>query len=149
MAQVHPTIARLYEAANILRDVKGQSAVARLLNVTPQVVKNWETRGLSNEGALLAQNYIGCDANWLLHGAPELVKTTWQPPELLSPPNANQTRGTYSSEPSWPFKTVSRDQFEKLTAQQLKHVEDGIHFMLNVREPPSNQREPDSYPHAA
>ena len=39
--------ARLYEAAEKLKGVSGQSNLARLLNVSPQVVKNWETRGVS------------------------------------------------------------------------------------------------------
>lgn len=76
---IHPTIERLYLAAKELRDVSGQSAVARLLGKTPQVVKNWEARGISSEGALLVQKIIGCDANWLLDGEMQMKNAHWGP----------------------------------------------------------------------
>lgn len=76
---IHPTIERLYLAAKELRDVSGQSAVARLLGKTPQVVKNWEARGISSEGALLVQKIIGCDANWLLDGEAQMKNSHWLP----------------------------------------------------------------------
>lgn len=68
----HPSAIRLYEAARTLRGVTGQSAVARLLDETPQTVKNWETRGVSRRGAIKAQSAIGCNANWLLHDIGEM-----------------------------------------------------------------------------
>ena len=46
---------RLYEAARVLRDVVGQTNVARLLNESPQTVKNWESRGVSDAGAIKAE----------------------------------------------------------------------------------------------
>jgi len=87
---IHPTIERLYQAAKELRDVSGQSAVARLLGKTPQVVKNWEARGISSEGALLAQKIIGCDANWLLEGGMQMRNADWlpQPVEQHSSPTS-------------------------------------------------------------
>ena len=66
---MHPTAARLYEAAQTLRQTTGQSAVAKLLNESPQTVKNWESRGVSKAGAIKAQAAIGCSANWLTNGA--------------------------------------------------------------------------------
>lgn len=66
--EMHPTMVRLYQAAERLRKVKGQSAVSRLLNVSPQVVKNWEARGVSKQGAISAQEVIGCSATWLMDG---------------------------------------------------------------------------------
>ncbi|WPB58611.1 helix-turn-helix transcriptional regulator [Xylophilus sp. GOD-11R] len=66
---MHPTAARLYEAAQTLRQTTGQSAVAKLLNESPQTVKNWETRGVSKAGAIKAQTAIGCSATWLTSGA--------------------------------------------------------------------------------
>ncbi|MDQ7990165.1 MAG: S24 family peptidase [Candidatus Dactylopiibacterium sp.] len=59
---------RLYEAAKSLRDVEGQSAVARLLGESPQTVKNWESRGISKSGLLKAQKAIGCSAEWIASG---------------------------------------------------------------------------------
>ncbi|MGZ9713920.1 hypothetical protein ACXX82_24285 [Glaciimonas sp. GNP009] len=59
---------RLYHAANALRGLNGQSALAKLLNVSPQTVNNWEDRGISNDGLLKAQEAVGCDAIWLRDG---------------------------------------------------------------------------------
>lgn len=70
---IHPSTVRLYHAALALRDVSGQSAVARLLNVSPQTVKNWEARGISKVGAIAAQNVIGCSASWLVLGKGEMI----------------------------------------------------------------------------
>lgn len=65
---MHASTDRLYQAAKQLRDVSGQSAVARLLNESPQTVKNWETRGVSRAGAMTAESVIGVRAAWLLTG---------------------------------------------------------------------------------
>lgn len=71
--ELHPTMARLYEAAREIKQVRGQSAVARLLNASPQTLKNWEARGVSKQGAITAQQAIGCDATWLLEGTGEML----------------------------------------------------------------------------
>lgn len=65
---MHQQAARLYEAAQTLKSIVGQSAVARFLNESPQTVKNWESRGISKVGAIKAQELIGCNATWLLTG---------------------------------------------------------------------------------
>jgi hypothetical protein len=71
---MHETMARLYEAAKQISDAAGQSAVARLLNVSPQLLTNWERRGVSFEGMLNAQETLGCNAVWLRKGVgPMLV----------------------------------------------------------------------------
>lgn len=65
---MHKTAERLYAAAAELKRVKGQSQVARLLNESPQTIKNWETRGVSQPGAIKAQAALGVNATWLLEG---------------------------------------------------------------------------------
>jgi phage repressor protein C with HTH and peptisase S24 domain len=70
---MHPTAARLYEAARELRDLDGPSAVARLLNESPQTMNNWEKRGVSQKGAIKAQAEIGCSATWLTSGEGEML----------------------------------------------------------------------------
>lgn len=65
---------RLYAAAKKLCDVEGQTNVARLLNASPQTVANWESRPISYEGLLKAQEMIGCDAIWLRDGTGEMVR---------------------------------------------------------------------------
>ena len=64
---------RLYEAAKALKRVTGQSNVARLLNVSPQTVKNWEKRGVSSIGTFKAEELIGCSAYWLTTGEGEMA----------------------------------------------------------------------------
>lgn len=71
---IHASTARLYEAAKVLMGVTGQSAVASLLNESPQTVKNWEERGVSATGAITAEIAIGCRAGWIREGAGEM---TW------------------------------------------------------------------------
>ncbi|MBB5271526.1 LexA family protein [Quisquiliibacterium transsilvanicum] len=56
---------RLYHAAKELKKIQGQAALARALNTSSQTVHNWETRGVSKQGLLLAQRTIGCSASWL------------------------------------------------------------------------------------
>ncbi|MDE1179467.1 LexA family transcriptional regulator [Paraburkholderia sp.] len=70
---IHGTAARLFLAAKEMKGVEGPSDVARLLDVVPQSITNWSSRGVSREGALKAQALIGCDATWLLTGVGEMV----------------------------------------------------------------------------
>ncbi len=65
---MHETAQRLYEAAKRLKNIEGQSALARFLDETPQTVKNWETRGVSKQGMIKAEQLIGCSVNWLKSG---------------------------------------------------------------------------------
>lgn len=65
---MHETAKRLYQAASELKNVNGQSSLARLLNTSPQTVKNWEIRGVSQKGMIEAAKIIGCSAVWLESG---------------------------------------------------------------------------------
>jgi phage repressor protein C with HTH and peptisase S24 domain len=62
---MHPSAERLYAAAAKLGDTS-TGAIAKRMNLSVQTVQNWETRGVSRDGALLAQLTYGDDANWLL-----------------------------------------------------------------------------------
>jgi hypothetical protein len=64
---------RLYRAADELGKVTGQSNVARKLNESPQTVKNWETRGISDAGAIKAEGILGCLAHWLTTGEGDML----------------------------------------------------------------------------
>ena len=75
---MHIHMERLYQAAKELRQADGQSAVARLLNVSPQRINNWEARGISSEGLLEAQKTIGCNAIWVRDGVGEMGVETKQ-----------------------------------------------------------------------
>ncbi|WP_250507645.1 XRE family transcriptional regulator [Caballeronia sp. GAFFF3] len=65
---MHETTARLYEAARLLRGLTTPTEIARLLNVAPQNVNNWERRGMSKAAMLDAQEKLGCSAVWLMTG---------------------------------------------------------------------------------
>lgn len=65
---MHESAARLYAAALAALGVSGQSALARKLNESPQVLKNWESRGVSKQGALKVAPMLGIDVSWLLYG---------------------------------------------------------------------------------
>ncbi len=111
---------RLYLAAKYHKDIVGQSAVARAMGVSAQVVKNWEGRGISESGALTAQATFNCDANWVLRGTSAEVK---KPPPPLAGWNHEPTANVFVlNEPSkqeldpWPF-TVSRNRFLALPVE--------------------------------
>ncbi|MGC3025809.1 hypothetical protein ACPUER_11755 [Burkholderia sp. DN3021] len=68
MKKLHETIERLYRAAKELQGVEGPANVARLLNESPQLINNWERRGMSASGMIRAASVIGCRADWLKTG---------------------------------------------------------------------------------
>lgn len=77
---MHKSMERLYEAAKRLKDVDGQSALARLLGESPQTVKNWEARGVSKQGMIKAEEMIGCSTTWLRTGEEsQYDKTVMEP----------------------------------------------------------------------
>jgi len=64
---IHPSMSALYQAAVVLEDAQ-PAQVARRLDITPQRLQNWESRGISKEGALDAQRIYGVDATALRDG---------------------------------------------------------------------------------
>jgi hypothetical protein len=133
MTTLHPSVQRLYQAAKDLRDVSGQSAVARLLGATPQVVKNWEARGISNEGALLAQKIIGCNANWLLEGIAQMRNAAWSPgpgPTVMTAEVPSAALYEFKSDSDWPFRDITADEIKKLSEFDRGQIEGFIKGML-------------------
>lgn len=125
MAQMHPTTERLYAAARQLKEVTGQSAVARLLDISPQVMKNWEARGVSEGGALKAQKSIGCDANWVLQGEGQVAVSAWTPPSSLH--KVQEKVVNYPVKSSWPFSTFTPDEyFQLLDSDYRQKIEDQL-----------------------
>lgn len=73
MKEMNERMQRLYEAAREAGHLTGESdqaTLARLLNVAPQNVSNWESRGPSGEAVLSAQEILGISATWVLKGLP-------------------------------------------------------------------------------
>lgn len=61
--EVHPTIQRIYDHLNFK-----QGDLANAINESPQVVNNWENRGISKKGAMTVFEKLGLDINWILKG---------------------------------------------------------------------------------
>lgn len=89
---MHPATERLYEAARTLRDITGQSAVARALNESPQTVKNWESRGVSRSGAMKAEEILGVRAAWLLTGEGAMSHEGAEAPPPAHSPHSDTIR---------------------------------------------------------
>ncbi len=129
MTDMHPTTQRLYAAARSMRDVTGQSAVARLLDVSPQAMKNWEARGVSEGGALKAQRVIGCDANWVLTGEPQMAfKPVQADKSALTTHAIHDERALYKAQKQhWPFTTFTPDEyFTLLDSEYRQTIEDQL-----------------------
>lgn len=57
-------------------DEHGLEAAARqVLGVSSGAFTNWKSRGISMQGALLAQKKFGCSANWVLNGVGEQISS--------------------------------------------------------------------------
>jgi len=66
------TVKRLYLAAQKLRNITSPSDLARLLNASPQTLKNWETRGISKAGLIDAAKILDINIQWLETGYGEM-----------------------------------------------------------------------------
>ncbi len=73
IARMHATMERLYEAARLLHQIEGPAQLAKFLNISEQLVNNWQRRGISKGGMLDAQKKIGCSATWLETGVPPMM----------------------------------------------------------------------------
>lgn len=136
--EIHPSMGRLYEACGRMRGINTQSAVARLLNESPQVVKNWEARGISERGALAAQKIVGCDAVWLLEGGAEIE---FRPAHATSMLAASDKVANYGAPASpWPFERVTPQQWwHDLKPRHRKKAEDLVLTYIEDHLPPARQ----------
>ena len=72
--EIHPAMARLYDAATERLYIKGaclQSEFADWLNISPQRVNNWDKRGPSKDIRIRCQNEYGINATWVETGVGE------------------------------------------------------------------------------
>lgn len=77
-SKIHETMVRLYQAAKELKGIDGrgaQSEIARLLDASPQQIKNWESRGISSSGIIDVSKIFGVSASWLKTGQGEMRET--------------------------------------------------------------------------
>lgn len=105
---------RLYMAAWDLKRVRGKSAVARLLNVLPQALNNWENgRDISSEALIAAYENIGCNIFWLRDGT------------------GSMTNGVQS--PNVYFVRLDKDEIEFLANLQAMHADDKKSFLKAIK----------------
>lgn len=64
----HPSIERLFEAAKAAKQLTTAAQIARALNVSDQVMTNWQTRGVSESGAIAAEAAFHVSPTWILTG---------------------------------------------------------------------------------
>lgn len=71
---MHETARRLYLAVSELthRKLSELGEVAAYVRVTPQVLKNWESRGVSKQGRLDLHSQLGINPDWLAAGIGEM-----------------------------------------------------------------------------
>ncbi len=136
MAHMHHSMERLYQFVNESCQLSGQSALARRMDESPQTVKNWETRGISEGGTLKAQAIFGCNANWLLGSGKDAAAPTLPTATLVASDNTGGWQ--------WPFWSVSPKDYALLTAEEKAHIESGILLNVKNRGRPAKQSQPEN-----
>lgn len=120
MKALHDQMARLYEAARESGRLSGdadQTEMARLLNVAPQNVHNWEKRGPSKEALLDAQAAFGVNATWVLTGSgPKFVG------------------GGAASNGDWPFRRLDVRRLQRLEPEDRAYVEGKLEAVIEAVE---------------
>ena len=136
MPKMHNSMAKLYEFVADKFRLTGQSAIARKMGESPQVVKNWESRGISESGALTAQLIFGCDANWLRGKSQDAVAVFRTGMGNSAVPIVAESSGGWM----WPFRAVSPTAYNTLSEEEKSHIEAGI--LLTIK----NRGHPEKYP---
>lgn len=72
---MHPTVQRMYKAAKENLGIEGQSQLALAIGESAQTVNNWESRGVSQRGAIKAARELGCSAEWIMSGEGDMRGT--------------------------------------------------------------------------
>lgn len=116
MKALHAQMDRLYEAARAAGRLSGdadQTEMARLLNVAPQNVNNWEKRGPSKEALLEAQAEFGVNAIWVLTGSGPMF-----------------VGGTSAPGTEWPFRRLDVRRIQRLEPEDRAYVEGKIEAVI-------------------
>lgn len=122
---------RLYEAARaakLLDAATEQSSLARLLNVAPQNVHNWEKRGVSKDAAIEAQRLLGISATWVLYGTGPMMISATKTATEPEPDTAGHTPDV-----AWPFGDYAR--YEALSESKKRDLRAIVNAFLSGAEP--------------
>lgn len=106
-----------------------QAAIAQHCEVSKQAVQSWKNTGRIDKRHLPALAEVtGKPLEWWLDMTPEaLPEQTDSLPALVARERAPAYIGL---DPSWPFQTVQRRDYEKLDTHQRSLVEGYIHGLL-------------------
>lgn len=141
---MHPSMARLYACFGIHPAEKGApTRLAGALNRSPQVITNWSARGVSIEGAIEAERLSGRGAAWILDGdGPRQVASHGR----FSLSTGEQSSAIIASEPaphgipSWPFRSITRAQWNALGQESQERVEAVVCAMIRPPEAPADKQ---------
>lgn len=125
---MHESMERLYRIAEARGGIRRQSELATALNESQQAVKNWESRGISKDGALKAQAVFDVDANWLLVDGPASQLAAFKAKEPAAPYSVSRKTD------NWPFAEVTRADLALLTDKEREHLERDIKLRIEGRE---------------
>ncbi|AZY52216.1 XRE family transcriptional regulator [Bordetella avium] len=117
---MHIQMTRLYEAARIAGRLSGdtdQADLARLLNVAPQNVNNWENRGPSKDALLEAQAAIGINATWVMKGVGPMF-----------------INGGHGPDTAWPFDRLDIRRVQRLSPPDRAYVEGKLEAAIEAAE---------------
>ena len=106
---------RLFNAAakKLGRDKVTNTELAAILGVSQQTINNWITRGVSREGAMLAEQHLGISSTFIRDGLTSYPK--------IEPPEPMEVREqTYFY---WPFRQIRPEQLRKLTLEEIEQLE--------------------------
>lgn len=120
MKKMHEQMARLYQAAKRAGKLESdvdQSGMARLLNIAPQNVNNWEARGPSKVALLHAQDTFGVNATWVQTGAGPMF-----------------IGGDTPMQPQWPFRRVEIARVLALDGEERAFLEAKLDSELQAAE---------------
>lgn len=107
---MHEQMERLYQAALSTGKLDAgavQTSLAHLLNVAPQNVNNWESRGPSKEALLVAQRELNINATWVLYN---------EGPMIIG--ESGEASGA-----KWPFDRIDERKVRRLTAADRQRLE--------------------------
>ena len=132
---MHESMRQLFAIAQAQRGIAGAAELARALNASEQKITNWKKRGISEEGALLAQaTFKGCDANRLL-GRTHVTYT--QAPTVAHIAAEPVPAAHLAFSTKWPFELVSQSLYDKLApAEQFQaqvRMQDEIDKLLAAK----------------
>lgn len=115
------TFERLFTAATQIKGIKNKAELARLLNISPQTLKNWESRGISSQGVIESAAILNISTQWLTNGTGEMKNNNsiHAPNNSGTQNNVIGTQNNFLPESSGSLKTMQMpdDSFAPLIPQ--------------------------------